>query len=64
MLTVMNVLWLPELRRSVLSISSIEKKGLDVVFQDGQVLIKPKGSISNTIVVFGVRERKLYRLKG
>jgi hypothetical protein len=27
-----NVLWLPELRRSVLSVSEIEKKGYEVLF--------------------------------
>jgi hypothetical protein len=31
-LRVMNVLWVPELRRSVLSVSMIEKKGFDIVF--------------------------------
>jgi hypothetical protein len=47
-LRVMNVLWVPELRRSVLSVSTIEKKGFDVLFQDGQALIKPRGSSSDT----------------
>jgi hypothetical protein len=64
MLRVMDVLWVPELRRSVLSVSMIEKKGFDVAFQDGQALIKPRGSSSDTTIVFGVRERNLYRLKG
>jgi hypothetical protein len=58
-----NVLWVPKLR-SVLSVSAIEKKGFDVLFQDGQVSIKPKGSSSNTTFVLGVRESNLYRLKG
>jgi hypothetical protein len=34
---VTNVLWVPELRRSVLLVSVIEKKGYEVLFQDGQV---------------------------
>jgi hypothetical protein len=59
-----NVLWVPELMTSVLSVSAIDKKGFDVVLQDGQVLIKPKGSSSDTSVVLGVRESNLYRLKG
>jgi hypothetical protein len=63
-LRVTNVLWVPELRRSVLSVSAIGKKGFDVVFQDGQALIKPRGSSSDTTVVLGVRESNLYRLKG
>jgi hypothetical protein len=63
-LRVTNVLWVLELGRSVLSVSTIEKKGFDVLFPDGQVLIKPRGSSSDTVVVLGVRESNLYRLKG
>jgi hypothetical protein len=47
----------------VFSISVIEQ-GFDVLFRDGQVLIKPRGSGSNTAVVLEVRESNLYRLKG
>jgi hypothetical protein len=32
-LRVSNVLWVPELRRSVLSVSTIEEKGYAVLFQ-------------------------------
>jgi hypothetical protein len=58
------VLWVPELKRSVISISMIEKKGFDVAFQDGKALIMPIGSSSDKAIVFGVRERNLYRIKG
>jgi hypothetical protein len=61
---VTNVLWVPKLRRSVFSVSAIEEKGYDILFQDGQVLFTPKGSSSNTVVVLGVRESNLYRMKG
>jgi hypothetical protein len=64
MLRVMNVLWVPERRISVLSVSTIEKKGFDVVFQHGHALIKPRGSSSDTTLILGVRESNLYRLKG
>jgi hypothetical protein len=63
-LRVMNVLWVPELGRSVLSISTIEKKGFGILFQDGHVLIKPIGSSLDTTTVLGVRESNLYKLKG
>jgi hypothetical protein len=43
-LRVMNVLWVSELERSVISVSVIEKKRFDIAFQDGKVLIKPRGS--------------------
>jgi hypothetical protein len=42
-LRVKNVLWVPELRRSVLSVSTIEEKGYDVLFWGGQVLFMPRG---------------------
>jgi hypothetical protein len=48
----------------VLSVSTIEKKGFGIAFQDGQVLIKPKGSSSETTIIFGVRESNLYKIKG
>jgi hypothetical protein len=35
MLRVMGVLWVSELRRSVLLVSVIENKGFDVLFLDG-----------------------------
>ena len=62
-LRVTNVLWMSELRKSVLSVSTIEK-GFDVVFQDGQVLIKPRGYSLDIAIVLGVRESNLYKLKG
>jgi hypothetical protein len=64
MLRVINALWVPKLRRSVLSVSEIEKKGYHVLFQDGQVLFVPRGSSFISTVVLGVRESNLYRLKG
>jgi hypothetical protein len=60
---VTNVLWVPELKRSVLSVSVIEEKGCVVLFWDGQVLFMPRGSSPDTAVVLEVRERNLYRLK-
>jgi hypothetical protein len=43
-LRVQDVLWVPKLKRSVISVSIIEKKGFDVAFQDGKELIMPRGS--------------------
>jgi hypothetical protein len=61
---VTNVLWVPKLRKSVFSVSTIEEKGYEVLFRDGQVLFMPRGSSSDTTMALGVRERNLYRLKG
>jgi hypothetical protein len=63
-LRVMNVIWVSELRWSVLSVSAIEKKGFEVLFRDGQALIMTRGSSSDKAFVFGVRESNLYQLKG
>jgi hypothetical protein len=62
-LRVMNVLWVPELNRSLISVSMIEKKVFDVAFQDGNMLINPRGSRLEKSTVFGVRDTKFYRLK-
>jgi hypothetical protein len=63
-LRVSNVLWVPELRRSVLSVSEIEKKGYHLLFRDGQVLFVPRRSSFRSTMVLGVREGNLYRLRG
>jgi hypothetical protein len=63
-LRVSNVLWEPELRRSVLSVSTIEEKGYAVLFRNKSVLLMPKRSSLKLAVVLGVREGNLYRLKG
>jgi len=61
---VADVFWMPELKGSVLLVSMIEKKGFDIAFEDGKVLINPRGSSSEKTSIFGVRESNLYRLKG
>jgi hypothetical protein len=63
-LRVTNVLWVPELKRRVISVSVIEKKGFDIAFQNGKALINPRGYSLDKEIVFGFRERNLYRLKG
>lgn len=47
----------------MISVSMIEKKGFEVLFQDGKERLKPRGSSSNGIVL-GVRVHGLYRLTG
>ena len=63
-LRVEDVLWMQKLKRSVISVSMIEKKRFDIAFHNGKVLIIPRESSSYKAIVFGVRERNLYRLKG
>ena len=48
------------LRYSMISISMIERKGFEVLFQDGKARLKPKGSKFDGIVL---RVREFYHLK-
>ena len=48
----------------LLSIFGLEKKGFRVAFVDGQVLMWPRGKTINDVVVIGVEEGGLYKLKG
>jgi hypothetical protein len=43
-LRVMNVLWVPKIKRSVISVLMVEKNGFDIEFYDGKALIKPRRS--------------------
>ena len=61
MMQVQDVLFIPRLKYSVISISMIERKGFEVLFQNGKVRLRPRGSKSDGIVP-GVREHGLYRL--
>jgi hypothetical protein len=58
------VLWVPECRRSILSIFEIERKGYHVLFRYGHVLLVPRWYSFRSTMVLGVREGNLYRLRG
>ena len=60
-LLITDVLHVPGLKKNLISVSSIEDKGFDVLFTDGQVLMYPKGSSVTSAKVIGVREGRLYR---
>ena len=57
-----NVMYVLGLRKSMVSVSTIEDKGFWVMFRDGHVLIHPKGSSITSAVKISVRSRKLYKL--
>ena len=59
-----NVLFLPGLKKNLLSISALDAKGMTVAFVDGQVLMWPKGKSFDDAVVIGEQEGGLYKLKG
>ena len=58
-----DFLYVPGLKKNLLSISGLEKKDFRVAFVDGQVLIWPKGKTIDDAIMIGV-EGGLYKLKG
>ena len=59
-----DVLFVPGLKKNLLSISALDAKGMRVSFVDGQVLMWPKGKSFDDAVVIGEQEGGLYKLKG
>jgi hypothetical protein len=57
-----DVLFVPGMRRNLVSISALEDKGYKVVVSDGKVLAWHKNSSMDSTNVIGVREDNLYRL--
>ena len=58
-----EVLYVPSLKKNLLSISALDKKGYKVSFIDGQVLMWSEGKTLENVVVIG-EEGGLYKLKG
>ena len=59
-----DILYVPGLKKNLLSISALDKNGFRVAFIDGEVLMWPRGSSLEDAVVIGVEEGGLYKLKG
>jgi hypothetical protein len=59
-----DILYVPSLKKNLLSISALEKKGYRVAFIDGEVLMWAKGETINEAIIIGSEENGLYRLKG
>jgi hypothetical protein len=59
-----DVLYVPGLKKNLLSISALEKKGYRVAFIYGEVLMWAKGETINEAIIIGSEENGLYRLKG
>ena len=57
-----NILYVPGLKKNLLSISCLEDKGDRVAFIDGKVLVWGKDSSIDKAMVIGVREGSLYRV--
>jgi hypothetical protein len=50
-----DVLYVPGLKKNLISVSTIEDGVFEVSFRDGQVLIHPKGSSITSARVIGTR---------
>ena len=59
-----EVLLVPRLKKNLLSISTLDAKGMMVAFVDGKVLMWPKGKTIDDAFVIGDQEGGLYKLKG
>jgi hypothetical protein len=59
-----GVLYVPGLKKNLLSISALDKKGFRVAFVDDEVLMWSKGKTIEDAVVIGIEEGGLYKLKG
>jgi hypothetical protein len=57
-----DVLYVPGLKKNLISVSTLQDRGLEVSFRGTKVLIHPKGSRLTSGKVIGVRDGKLYRL--
>ena len=58
-----DVLHVPRLKKNILSISALDKKGFIVAFVDGKIFMWSKGKTIDDAIEIGV-EGGLYRLKG
>ena len=59
-----DVLFVPGLKKNLLSISALDPKFMRIAFIDGQVLMWSKGKTINDAIVIGEQEGGLYKLKG
>jgi len=59
-----DVLYVPGLKKNLLSISTLDEKGFRVAFVDGEVIMWPRGKSIDDTIVISVQEGGLYKLKG
>ena len=58
-----DFLFVPGLKKNILSISALDAKGMTVAFVDVQVLMWPKGKNIDDAFVIGEQEGGLYKVK-
>ena len=60
-MTMTKVLYVSDLKKNLVSVSTIEEKGYEVFFHDGQVRLFPRGSSITSAKVIGTRHERLYK---
>ena len=58
-----DVLYVPRLKKNILSISTLDEKGMRVAFFNGKVLVWTKGNTIDYALVTKEKEGLLYKLK-
>jgi hypothetical protein len=58
-----GILYVPGLKKNLISVSALEDKGYEVSFKDRRAYIKPMGLSKGYEQVIGVRKDKLYKLQ-
>ena len=57
-------MFVPRLKKNLISISTLDAKGMRIAFIDGQVIMWPRGKTIDDAIVIGEQEGGLYKLKG
>jgi hypothetical protein len=60
-MTLTEVLYVPCLQKNLVSVSTIEEKGYEVLFRNGQVLLFPRGCSITSAKLIGTRHERLYK---
>ena len=58
------MLYVPVLKKNILSIYALDEKGMGVAFVYGQVLLRHKIKTIDDATMIGEQDRGLYKLKG
>ena len=58
------MLYVPRLKKNILAIFALDRKGIRVSFVNVQVMMWPRGKTIKDATVIGEEDRGLYNLKG
>ena len=59
-----DVLFVPGLKKNLLSTSTLDAKGMSVAFIDGQVIMWPRGKTIDDAIVIGESRRRFIQVEG